>query len=78
MRPTLYAVIDEQVPVDFILTKAQADILEHWKTGANLFSVGQIALRNDIKRGAARRQIKQLLRIGVIQIFGIRPGGSKT
>lgn len=50
---------------DFELNKAQQDILNHWRGGSNLFSVTQIAERNGIKRGAAKRAIGKLERAGI-------------
>lgn len=51
---------------DWPLTPAQKDIIAHWLNGNNAFSVSQIARRNGIKRGQARRQIEKLVRRGVV------------
>lgn len=51
---------------DWPLTPAQQDIIAHWLNGDNAFSVTQIARRNRITRGQAKRQIEQLVRRGVV------------
>jgi len=69
----LWFVCSDKEP-DFEPSKAQKDILEHWSKGINLFSVTQIASRNGISRGAAKRAIDRLEKIGVIERY---TGGHK-
>lgn len=65
MRILWFVCSDKEL--DFKPNKAQQDILEHWSKGTNLFSVTQIANRNGISRGAAKRSIDKLERAGVVE-----------
>jgi len=69
----LWFVCSDEKP-DFELGKAQKDILEHWSSGDNLFSVTQIANRNGISRGAAKRAIGRLGKAGIVRRY---TGGHK-
>lgn len=69
----LWFVCSDKEP-DFELNKAQRDILKHWSEGTNLFSVTQIANRNGISRGAAKRAINRLEKAGIVKRY---TGGHK-
>lgn len=58
------------------LSRVQQDIIDNWKPGSgNLFSVTQIALRNDCSRGQAQKAIRQLEKQDIVKR---RCGGYKT
>ena len=63
----LYVRTDLPVPDDFIPSKAQLDILTNWRPGYNLFSITQIADRNDLKRQHVQRKVKILRRMGLVE-----------
>jgi len=67
-RPILYQAIGE-IPSGIEFKPAQKDILDNWLNGNNLFSVGQIASRNLISRGASRRQIRALIKLGLVRVW---------
>ncbi len=67
MRGHLYKVISNP-PSDFIPRVAQQDILFYWPSGKNnLFSISQIANRTGLKRSTVKRQVIQLIKLGVVE-----------
>ncbi len=69
MKCHLYKVISNP-PSNFAPRTAQQDILSYWPPGMRyLFSVSQIANRTGLKRGAVKRQVIQLIKLGVVEIY---------
>ena len=68
MRGNLYRVL-KSPPEDLILKTAQKDIIDNWLNTDHLFSVTQIAERNNMKRGAVHRQIISLQKRGVVDCW---------
>lgn len=69
----LYQRTEIEVPADFIPSQAQKDILDNWKPHYNLFSVTQIAERNDKSRGHVQRKVRQLVKLGLVERY--KPSG---
>lgn len=63
----LYRRTEVKVPTDFIPSEVQKDILDNWKPHYNLFSITQIAERNNKSRGHVQRKVKQLRKLGLIE-----------
>ena len=63
----LYRRTTKEVPDDFIPTTIQRDILDNWRPNYNLFSISQIADRNQAKRGAVQRRVRQLIKLGLVE-----------
>ena len=69
-RPILFMAVGEVLP-ETELKPAQRDIIDNWLNRNNLFSIGQIAERNGISRGASKRQIMALMKLGLVKVWRI-------
>jgi len=56
-----------EIPEDFIPSEVQKDILDNWHYHYNLFSVTQIAERNNKSRGHVQRKVKGLVKLGIVE-----------
>ena len=63
----LYKRTAVEVPEDFIPSEVQNDILNNWKVNYNLFSVSQIADRNNKSRGHVQRKVRKLVKMGLVE-----------
>lgn len=69
MRPHLYKRTAKEVPVDFIPSTVQKDVLDHWRVNYNLFSITQLAERNNVSRGHVERKVRQLMKLGLVERY---------
>lgn len=65
----LYRRTEKEIPPDFIPSPVQKDIIDHWKPHYNLFSVTQIAERNNASRGHVQRKVRQLIKLGLVELY---------
>lgn len=63
----LYKRTSEPVPLDFVPSEVQKDILDHWTPNYNLFTISQISDRTGFKRGQVQRKARQLIKMGLIE-----------
>lgn len=64
----LYQRTNIDIPNDFIPSDVQKDILDNWKPGYNLFSITQIAERNEKTRGHVKRKVALLRKMGLVEL----------
>ena len=66
----LYKRTIEPIPPDFVMDEVYNDILTNWRPNYNLFSVSQIADRNNKKRSHVQKHVRHLVKLGLAERHG--------